>query len=121
MRTRARPIVMLAVLAVLAGCTGPGLDKAGESQPRPPVVLTMANWSDPVVSEELDGFAGEVQRLSAGTMRIDIKIRWRFGQSSTRTGSLRTSERGGPIWASPAVVPGTPSGSTASGRSTHPF
>jgi len=90
----ARPVVLLAVMAVLAGCTGPGLDKAGESQPRPPVVLTMANWSDPVVSEELDGFAGEVQRLSAGTMLIDIKSGWRRGQVNFESGLIEDVRAG---------------------------
>ena len=32
MARSARLVVLLAVLAVLAGCTGPGLDKAGGSQ-----------------------------------------------------------------------------------------
>jgi hypothetical protein len=30
MARSARPVVLLAVMAVLAGCTGPGVDKAGE-------------------------------------------------------------------------------------------
>ena len=66
---------LLAVMAVLAGCTSGGLDKAGGGQARQPVVLTMANFLGD--SEELDGFAGEVLRLSGGTMRIDIKSGWR--------------------------------------------
>jgi TRAP-type C4-dicarboxylate transport system substrate-binding protein len=90
----ARPVVLLAVMAVLAGCTGPGLDKAGDSQPRPPVVVTMANLSDPVVIEELDGFAGEVQRLSAGTMLIDIKSGWRRGQANAESGLIEDVRAG---------------------------
>jgi hypothetical protein len=62
----------LAVLAaVLAGCTGPGLDKAGGPQAGQPIVLTLANFAGR--SGELDGFADNVQRLSGGTMRIDIE------------------------------------------------
>jgi TRAP-type C4-dicarboxylate transport system substrate-binding protein len=82
----ARLVVLLAVLAVLAGCTGPGLDKAGGSQARQQVVLTLANWGG--APGELDGFAGEVQRLSAGTMLIDIKSRWRQGQVQFENGLI---------------------------------
>jgi len=92
MKTRARPIVMLAVIAVLAGCTSPGLNKAGGGQARQPVVLTLADSQ--ADSTELDGFAGEVQRLSAGAMRIDIKIRWRFGQVQYENGLIEDVRAG---------------------------
>jgi TRAP-type transport system periplasmic protein len=82
----ARPVVLLAVMAVLAGCAGPGLDKAGGTQARQPVVLTLANFIGD--SGELDGFAGEVRRLSAGTMRIDIRSRWRLGQVDSENGLI---------------------------------
>jgi len=86
MARSARPVVLLAVMAVLAGCTGPGLDKAGGTQARQPVVLTLANFIGESV--ELDGFAGEVRRLSAGTMRIDIRSRWRPGQVDSENGLI---------------------------------
>jgi len=86
MARSARPVVLLAVMAVLAGCTGPGLDKAGGTQARQPVVLTLANFIGE--SGELDGFAGEVRRLSAGTMRIDIRSRWRPGQVDSENGLI---------------------------------
>src|SRR5579859_6153251 len=79
-------VVLLVVMAVLAGCTGPGLDKAGGTLARPPVVLTLASFLGD--SSELDGFAGEVRRLSAGTMQIDIRSRWRFGQVTYETGLI---------------------------------
>lgn len=79
-------VALLAVMAVLAGCAGPGLDKVGGTRERPPVVLTMASFLGD--STELDGFAGEVRRLSAGTMQIDIKSRWRFGQVTYETGLI---------------------------------
>jgi TRAP-type C4-dicarboxylate transport system substrate-binding protein len=79
-------VVLLVVMAVLAGCMGPGLDKAGGTRTRPPVVLTMASFLGD--SSELDGFAGEVRRLSAGTMQIDIRSRWRFGQVKFETGLI---------------------------------
>src|SRR5689334_24616926 len=83
----ARPVVLLAMMAVLAGCTGPGLDKAGGTRARQPVVLTLANFIGE--SAELDGFAGEVRRLSAGMMRIDIRSRWRPGQVDSENGLIR--------------------------------
>jgi TRAP-type C4-dicarboxylate transport system substrate-binding protein len=49
-------------------------------------VLTLANFIGQ--SLELDGFAGEVQRLSAGTMRIDIRSRWRPGQVDSENGLI---------------------------------
>ena len=86
MARSARPVVLLAVMAVLAGCTGPGVDKAGGTQARQPVVLTLADFIGD--SWELDGFAGEVRRLSAGTMRIDIRSRWRPGQVDSENGLI---------------------------------
>ena len=86
MARSARPVALLAVMAVLAGCTGPGVDKAGGTRARQPVVLTLANFIGQ--SAELDGFAGEVRRLSAGTMRIDIRSRWRRGQVDSENGLI---------------------------------
>ena len=82
----ARLVVLLAVLAVLAGCTGPGLDKAGGRQARQPVVLTLANFGGD--SGELDGFANNVARLSGGTMRVDIESGWRQGQAGYENGLI---------------------------------
>jgi TRAP-type C4-dicarboxylate transport system substrate-binding protein len=82
----ARPVVLLAVVAVLAGCTGPGLDKAGGSQPGRPVVLTLANFNGQ--NGELDGFASNVARLSGGTLQIDIEYRWRSSQLTAESGLI---------------------------------
>lgn len=86
MAVRARPIVLLAVMALLAGCGSAGFDKAGDSPERHPVVLTLANFNSDI--GELDGFASEVRRLSGGTMRIDIEYRWRFGQVRYENGLI---------------------------------
>jgi TRAP-type C4-dicarboxylate transport system substrate-binding protein len=86
MAASARPVVLLAVMAVLAGCGSSGFNKAGGSQPRHPVVLTLANFNG--MSGELDGFTGNVWRLSGGTMRIDIKYRWRHGQVNYENGLI---------------------------------
>ena len=77
---------LLAALALIGGCAGPGLNKAGGPQARKPVVLTLAYFIG--TSWELDGFAGEVQRLSAGAMRIDIEGRWRTHQVDFETGLI---------------------------------
>jgi hypothetical protein len=73
-------------MAILAGCGSPGFDKAGGSQPRHPVVLTLANFN--AISGALDGFTGNVWRLSGGTMRIAVKYRWRYGQVNDETGLI---------------------------------
>ena len=87
-----RSVVLLAVVAVLAGCGSSGFDKAGGGQARHPVVLTLANFNGQ--TGELDGFAVRVARLSGGTMRIDIKDRWRFGQINYETGLIRDVRAG---------------------------
>jgi len=74
------------VTVLLADCGVPGLDKAGGQAARPPVVLTLAN---PLASsEEVNGFAGEVARLSGGTIRIDVRSRWRYGQVAFESGLI---------------------------------
>jgi TRAP-type C4-dicarboxylate transport system substrate-binding protein len=70
----------------LAACAGPGVNKAGGQAARPPVVLTLANPLGS--SEEVDGFAGEVARLSGGTIRIDVRSRWRYGQVAFESGLI---------------------------------
>jgi TRAP-type C4-dicarboxylate transport system substrate-binding protein len=79
-------VALLAALALIGGCAGPGWNKAGGPQARKPVVLTLANFIG--TSWELDGFAREVQRLSVGAMRIDIETRWRFHRVDFETGLI---------------------------------
>src|SRR5215471_10025035 len=86
MVVRVRPVVLLAVMAVLAGCGSSGFDKAGDSEARHPVVLTLAYFN--ASSGELDGFTSKVWRLSGGTMRIAIKYRWRYGQVKPENGLI---------------------------------
>jgi TRAP-type C4-dicarboxylate transport system substrate-binding protein len=86
MAKSARLAVLAAVMAVLAGCTGPGLDKAGGQQAGQPVVLTLASFNGE--TGELDGFTNEVQRLSGGTMRVDIRSGWRQGQVQFEKGLI---------------------------------
>src|SRR5205085_9725294 len=66
---------LLLVALVAAGCRGVA-DKAGGTASTKATVLTLAiPFGQPT---ELNGFANEVMRLSDGTMRIDVKPRWRY-------------------------------------------
>ena len=85
-------VALLAALALVGGCAGPGWNKAGETQARKPVVLTLANFLGD--SGELDGFAGQVQRLSAGAMRINIESHWRVHQVGFETGLISDVQAG---------------------------
>jgi len=78
MAVNVRPVVLLAVMAVLAGCTGPGLDKVGGTQVHQPVVLTMASFvGDAIQIQHLSvrpgqpqtGTANVLSRLMLGTSR----------------------------------------------------
>jgi len=72
-------VLLIATVAlVVAGCAGSGSNKAGGTIARKPLVLTLANPLGD--SEEVDGFASEVRRLSNGAMRIYVEDRWRYGQ-----------------------------------------
>jgi TRAP-type C4-dicarboxylate transport system substrate-binding protein len=80
-------------LVLLAGCSGPGYNKAGGPGGHKPVVLTLANPSG--TSIELDGFASQVSRLSGGTIRIDVQSRWRYnGQVASENGLIRDVRAG---------------------------
>jgi TRAP-type C4-dicarboxylate transport system substrate-binding protein len=61
-------------MAVAAGCTGAGDDRAGGKSARTTLTLTMANGL--YRPEELQPFADEVARLSGGKIRIEFKNRW---------------------------------------------
>ena len=89
---RSAGLVLLAVLAVLAGCAGPGLDKVGGTQARPTVVLTLASSLGD--SWELDGFANNVARLSGGTMRVDSYGPHLGQRMRSRSGELRSADAG---------------------------
>ena len=81
-------VLLVAGLAVvlLAGCAGSGSDKAGGKSARKVVVLTLANPLGG--SLELDAFVGEVNRLSGGAIRIDVKSGWRSGQVAFENGLI---------------------------------
>jgi TRAP-type C4-dicarboxylate transport system substrate-binding protein len=80
------------VLVVLAGCGGSGADKAGGASGKKPRVLLMANFDGG--SGELDGFVGEVARLSGGMIRIQVQNSWRVGQVKYETGLINDVRAG---------------------------
>jgi TRAP-type transport system periplasmic protein len=77
---------VLLVAWLLAGCAGSGANKAGGKPGRKVVVLTLANPLGG--SLELDAFVGEVNRLSGGGIRIDVKSGWRSGQVAFENGLI---------------------------------
>ena len=81
----ARIAAALAVL-LLAGCAGSGADKAGGKPGHKVVVLTLANPLGG--SLELDAFSRDVNRLSGGAIRIDVKSGWRSGQVAFENGLI---------------------------------
>src|SRR5262249_2857561 len=91
-RSQRAVIALLAVLALIGGCAGPGLGKAGGTQARKPVVLTLANFLRD--SGGLGGVAGQGARLGAGAMRIDIESRWRQHQVDFETGLIGDVQAG---------------------------
>jgi TRAP-type C4-dicarboxylate transport system substrate-binding protein len=73
-------------LTLLVGCAATADNKAGGSGGPKPVVLTLANPNSD--SSELDGFVSQVNRLSGGTIRIDVRSRWRRGQVALENGVI---------------------------------
>jgi TRAP-type C4-dicarboxylate transport system substrate-binding protein len=80
--------LLVAGLAVvlLAGCAGSAADKAGGQAGHKVVVLTLANPLGG--SLEVDAFTREVNRLSGGGIRIDVKSGWRSGQVAFENGLI---------------------------------
>jgi TRAP-type C4-dicarboxylate transport system substrate-binding protein len=83
--SRSAVAALMAASVVAAGC-GSQSDKAGGSKSQKAAVLTMANGNgDP---HELEPFARAVERLSNGTLRLDIRNSWRGGAPSYETGAI---------------------------------
>jgi TRAP-type C4-dicarboxylate transport system substrate-binding protein len=75
-RTRARACTLLAAVAVAAAaCSGPGgVDKAGGTRAKPPVVLTLADHQQG--PDDVRYWIEEVQRRAGGSLRIEVTNRW---------------------------------------------
>lgn len=76
MRTSLNAIAALgaAITVAVAGCAGPGDDRAGGKPEPTALTLTMANGL--YRPHELQPFADEVARMSGGKMRIEFRNRW---------------------------------------------
>ena len=91
-QTIAVGLVAPAAALVLFGCGGSTANKAGGASAPRPVVLTIAN---PIVGpQELDTFVSEVNRLSGGSLKLDVISRWRWGQVSFETGVIKDVQAG---------------------------
>jgi TRAP-type C4-dicarboxylate transport system substrate-binding protein len=73
--TRAVAVVGLSAVALAASaCSGSGVDKAGGTRTKQPVVLTLANHEDG--PDDVRFWIVEVQRRSAGSLRIEVSNHW---------------------------------------------
>jgi TRAP-type C4-dicarboxylate transport system substrate-binding protein len=73
-----RPGLLLVVLALAApACSGSDADKAGGPSTTGPVVLTLANLDPDRTNLDSPDFAAAVERLSGGSLRIDVRFGWR--------------------------------------------
>jgi TRAP-type C4-dicarboxylate transport system substrate-binding protein len=73
-----RAFTLLGVVAVtlaVSACAVSGVDKAGGMRPEPPVVLTLGNHE--LGPEDVMYWIEEVERRSRGSLRIEVKNRWR--------------------------------------------
>jgi TRAP-type C4-dicarboxylate transport system substrate-binding protein len=78
MQRAALTLALLAAAAAAGGCLGGGdSDKAGGETPDEAVVLRLANHDN---SLDLDEYVDAVERLSGGSIRIELENGWREGQ-----------------------------------------
>jgi TRAP-type transport system periplasmic protein len=85
---------VLATSAIpLAACSGSSSDKAGGDEQRPPVVLTLASFTDDI-QPPLRVFADEVARRSDGTLRIEFEPAWRPGDPNAERGTIEDVKAG---------------------------
>ena len=78
-------IAAVALVAVATACSGSGSDKAGGESEGEPVVLTLATH-DPLYAYGM--FAAAVERLSGGSIRIQIANWWRDGEADYERGII---------------------------------
>jgi TRAP-type C4-dicarboxylate transport system substrate-binding protein len=93
--SRVRVFTLLAAVAVAlatSACAGSGVDKAGGTRTKPPVVLTLANHED--APEDLRFWIEEVQRRSDGSLRIEVTNRWREQEADYDKGTIADVQAG---------------------------
>jgi TRAP-type C4-dicarboxylate transport system substrate-binding protein len=84
-RTWAMALVAVSSIGLVSGCSA-GTDKAGGKAAGKAVTLRLATSLGE--TEELDGFAHLVSRLSNGTLRIDVRSNWRRGEPAAENGLI---------------------------------
>jgi TRAP-type C4-dicarboxylate transport system substrate-binding protein len=85
--------VAVSLTMALAACNGSGTDKAGGEDRLAPVVLTFAT-NQAFLPDQLGTYPQEVERLSGGTLRIDVKVAWRWDEPTQETGLIADVQAG---------------------------
>jgi len=93
-RRLGRTVVGIAIAAALvaAACNGGG-DKAGGNDRTAPIVLTLAT-TQAYLPGELAQFPADVERLSGGTVRIEVTYELRFAQADQQRGLIGAVQAG---------------------------
>src|SRR5712691_5019707 len=90
MQRSLRLLVLVALLAT-AGCQGSSANKAGGRASKP-LVLTLANGNPGDV--DVGEWVRAVERLSRGSIRIDVRGEWRQGEVDGEVATIRDVRRG---------------------------
>jgi TRAP-type C4-dicarboxylate transport system substrate-binding protein len=73
---RTRALALLAAVALAASaCSSSGMDKAGGTRTKPPLVLTLADHEQG--PDQVQAWIEEVQRRAGGSLRIQVTNHWR--------------------------------------------
>ncbi len=92
-RVRAFTLPAAVALALVASaCSGSGVDKAGGTRTEQPVVLTLANHEDG--PDDVQFWIEEVQRRSAGSLRIQVQNQWRDQEIDYDKGTIADVQAG---------------------------
>ena len=93
--SRARAFTLLTTVALAlaaSACSGSGVDKAGGTRTKPPVVLTLANHEQG--PEDVMYWIEEVQRRSGGSLRIQVQNQWRDQDFTYDKGTIADVQAG---------------------------
>ena len=93
-RGRRIPSAVLAAAALtiaLTACTGSNTDRTGGGSAHPPLILHMP---DVLSAEEMQPFVDAVQRLSKGSISIDVEEHWHPTSVSAETELVRHVQAG---------------------------
>jgi TRAP-type C4-dicarboxylate transport system substrate-binding protein len=93
--SRVRAFTLLAAVALAlaaSACSGSGVDKAGGTRTEQPVVLTLANHEDG--PDDVQFWIEEVQRRSAGSLRIQVQNQWRDQEIDYDKGTIADVQAG---------------------------